>query len=963
MRQHIEVLLAHGENSTSFLKRPAMDLSNGESAIFEPVGALIGFRVGVYEVRELIGCGGMGEVYRAHDTVLARDIALKVLPHRLTLDSTRLVRFKREAQVLASLNHPHIAAIYGFEEAIARPHANGVDQPGPSRLVRGLVLELVEGETLADRIAQGALPVDQAISIAHQIAGALATAHARGIVHRDLKPANVKVRPDQTVKVLDFGLAKTLDPEDAPPSDTESLAPSTPAITEAGVVLGTAGYMSPEQARGKPADKRSDVWAFGCVLYEMLSGIRPFRGEDVTDTLAAVLRSEPDWSALPATVSPLVVALIRGCLQKDPAHRVGDMTTARFIFEHATEVQAASPPARWSLHRAALIVISAVLAALAVGFLVWKFADGPAPSRALARFIIALPAGDRFSNTGVHSVAISPDGSRLVYTANQRLYLRGIDQLEPVPIRGTEGVGAAAGRSPFFSPDGQWIGFWQRGELKKVSVTGGVAIVLCGAQNPWGASWSTDNSILFGQDEEGLGPGVFRVLGGGGKPQQILRMDRGQIAANPQLLPGGHDVLFTLVHRGDWETAQIAVQRIDTGERHIVLDRGADARYVSTGHLLYTLNGTLLAVPFDATILAVTGTPVPLVENVATQNVTSHFDISKPGSLVYIPGDDKGGGLPPRTLVWIDRQGREEPVNAPPRYYLYPRLSPDGTRVAVEIRAQEDDIWLWDLARETLTRLTFGPSSEQYAVWTPDGRSLVFGKSSVAGARAPRSFFRQASDGTGAAQQVLEGAVAQFPSAVTPDGTALVFRKETPPASLGDPPGMDLFLVPFDGDHRARPLVATPFDELNGEVSPDGHWLAYQSNESGRHEIYVRPFPGTDTGKWQVSTNGGMQPLWARNGRELFYQTMEALMSVPLKADSAFEAGIPIKVAGVPALTAVGAAAGVTNPPGRMYDVSPDGRRFLMIKETRAASEPASSARMVFVQNWFEELTRRVPAR
>jgi Tol biopolymer transport system component len=591
----------------------------------------------------------------------------------------------------------------------------------------------------------------------------------------------------------------------------------------------------------------------------------------------------------------------------------------------------------------------------------WKLTTVSAPSLPLARFTIALPVGDRFSNTGVHAVALSADGSRLAYTANQRLYLRTMDQLEATPVHGTEGAAAAAGRGPFFSPDGRWIGFWQDGQLKKVSVTGGAPLLLCAAENPWGVSWTSDNTILYGQSEQGAGKGaagIWRVSSGGGKPEHLVQIEAGQLADGPQMLPRGRAILFTLLARfGDWDTAQIVVQSQDSGKRHVVLERGADARYVPTGHLVYALGGTLLAVPFDVTMLAVTGAAVPLVEDVAQENVTAHFAISSHGALAYVPRDAVRGPQAQRTLVWVDRQGHEDPIKAPPRANFYPRLSPDGTRVALEVRDQKSDIWIWDLARETLTRLTLGPTFDRHGVWTPDGRALIFSSSQLIGPNTPSSLFQRPSDGTGTVEQLTQGAVPQVPSTVTPDGTALIFQQQTPAPKVGTPPGWDLVLLPLIGERRPRPLVQTPFDELNAEVSGDGHWLAYESNESGRSEVYVRPFPNVDAGKWQVSTNGGTQPLWARNGQELFYESMGALMRVPLTLGSTFQAGTPRKL--LEARYLLRTLGG--GPSARMYDVSADGQRFLMIKESSGADEHPPSARIILVQNWFEELKRLVP--
>ena len=934
----------------ALLERPAVALAAAMLDDSASSSVLIGRQLGPYTVVSLLDSGGMGEVYRARDTKLGRDVAIKILPPEFTADADRRARFAREARLLAALNHPHIGAIYGLEEAEG---------------VTALVLELVDGPTLADRIAQGPIPVHEALLIAKEIAEALEAAHEQGIIHRDLKPANVKVRPDGVVKVLDFGLAKALEPVSAGRTDatTSPTITSPTMMTRMGVILGTAAYMSPEQAKGRAADKRSDVWAFGCVLFEMVTGRRAFEGEDISDTLAAVLRGEPEWRALPGNVSPALVALLRGCLDKDRRRRVADLSTARFILDRegdAVTAVAVSPAS--TIRRAASILAAVAAAAGIAAYATFSLTRVSAPSLPVVRATIALPMGDRFTNTGVPVVALSANGTRLAYTANQRLYLRLMDQLDPTPIRGTEVAldPEGAARNPFFSPEGRWIGFWQDRQLKKVLITGGAPIPLCPAENPWGVSWTSDNTILYGQSEgAGTGAaGIWRVSSEGGKPEHVVKVEAGQIAYGPQLLPGGRAILFALAARpGEWDTAQIVVQSLDSGRRDVVVERGVDARYVPTGHLVYALNGTLLAVPFDVSRLAVTGDAVPVVDDVAQPTITAQFAISNQGALVYVPSDAIGGPIRPRTLVWVDRQGREVPIKGvPPRHYFYPRLSPDGIRVALDVRDQEHDIWIWHLGRETLERLTLEPTFEQSGVWVPpDGKTVIYASGRRGGPRAPRSLFRRPSDGTGNAEQLIQGTVGQFPSTVTPDGTTLIVRVVTPPPKVGTLPGTDLYLLPLAGEPRLQPLLTELFDELNADVSPNGQWLAYESNESGRNEIYLRPFPNVDAWKQQVSTNGGTQPLWARNGRELFYESMGTLMRVPVKTGSTFERGTPEKVFDAPYLVRQ-----LDQARGRLYDVSADGQRFLMIKDTSVADERPPSARIILVQNWFEELKRLV---
>jgi eukaryotic-like serine/threonine-protein kinase len=929
-----------GENATAAHSSPTIGQRRrpaSESVYFaagpRPMPLSVGTRLGSFDILERIGAGGMGEVYRARDTKLGRAVAIKILPESFANDPERLARFEREAKTLAALNHSNIAVIHGFEEA---------------RGIQALVMELVEGPTLAERIAEGFLSTDEALSISKQIAEALAAAHEQGIIHRDLKPANIKVRPDGTVKVLDFGLAKALESVRGSSSDAQSPTITSPAMmTQIGVILGTAAYMAPEQAKGRATDRRTDMWAFGCVLYEMLTGKRAFQGDDVSDTLAGVLRGEPDWTALPRETPTAIRRLLRRCLAKDSKARIGDAWTARIeITDAQSEPEAVGQVVldnrRWRLHLTWPAVLALVVL-IAGGALVWITNLASVPSRPLARFTISLPTGQQFSNPGHRPVVMSPDGSALVYTANQQLHLRPLDQLEAVPIRSS-----TAGRSPFFSPDGQWIGFWQSEQLKKVSISGGAPVVLCSARNPWGVSWTAENSILYGQGTEG----IWRVSADGGKPENVVKVDANRIASGPQLLPGGRAILFTLANPNDLGAYQIVVQSLDAGTRQVVVEAGADARYVPTGHLIYALRDTLMAVRFDVASLIVTGGPVPLVEDVAMSPdaVMAYFAVSNEGALVYVPRDAVAAAQY-RTLVWVDRQGREASIKAPPRAYNHPRLSPDGTRVALDIRDQEHDIWIWDLAREMLTRLTVGPAWDLDPVWTPDGRSVIF-SSGGPSAFGVRNLFRRAADGTGTVDQLTRDTTA-VAKTVTPDGKGLIFIESSEaPTGTGD--RGDVMLLPLPAERRPQPLVQTAFSETNAELSPNGRWLAYQSNESGHEEVYVVPFPKVATSKTRVSPSGGGRPVWARNGREIFYLSMSALMRVPVTTDSTFAAGNPSKLFEGPYLF---------GPTGRTYDVSPDGQRFLMLKQSTMDSESSPSARMVLVQNWFEELKRRVPTK
>ena len=732
-----------------------------------------GFRIGAYEITAPLGVGGMGEVYRATDTNLGREVAIKVLPDAFAQDMERLARLEREARTLAVLNHPNVAQIYGLERADG---------------MRALVMELVEGPTLADRIAQGPLPPEEALPIATQIAKAVEAAHEQSIIHRDLKPANIKLRPDGTVKVLDFGLAKAMEPAvAAPPNQSMSPTITTPAMTQAGIILGTAAYMSPEQAKGRPADKRSDVWAFGCVAYEMLTGRRAFSGEDISDTLALVLKGEPDWTLIPADVARPVRTLLQRCLQKNRAARVADLSTAVYVLTENGSVEATAQPERSSMVRRALPYVAACLATgVMAAFVTWALKPTTATPKPVSRFVINTANSTPFTAVGRHVVAISPTGTHIVYAANDRLYLRAVNQLDASPVRGTEAQprqtvgntagGDAFGREPFFSSDGQRIGFWQAGQLKKVSLAGGPAVSLCSTTgNLSGASWGADDTIFFGQGASG----IWRVSGAGGTPENIIKVESGQAGGNPELLPGGRALIFTLAD-DNWEKAQVVAYVLASRTLKVLLTQGSDAHYVPSGHLVYSLQDSLLAVPFDVDTLTVTGGAVPLVEGVARSNrnvnAIAQYDVSDEGTLVYVPRSAVAAASE-RTLVWVDRQGREEPIKVQPHGYMYPRLSPDGTRIAVEIRDNDNEynIWTLDLARLTLTPLTFGSLPSRAPLWMADGRRILFNTGS--GARGALSW--ASADGSGTAEPVTGSEQGDFATSVSSDGTRLIVSANT----------------------------------------------------------------------------------------------------------------------------------------------------------------------------------------
>jgi hypothetical protein len=725
-----------------------------------------GVRFGSYEVIALLGAGGMGEVYRARDTKLNREVALKVLPDQFSLDADRLARFKREAELLASLNHPNIAAIYGREDAEG---------------TQALVLELVDGPTLADRIAEGPIPPNEALPIARQTADALDAAHEHGVIHRDLKPGNIKVRPDGTVKVLDFGLAKLTDPNVSNVPNVPNALSMSPTITNVsmmtgiGLLLGTAAYMAPEQAKGRAVDKRADIWAFGCVLYEMLTGKRTFAGEDVSDTLAFILTKEPDWNAIPANTPESIRKLLRRCVDKDRKRRLADIADARFEIDEAlaapagtTQAAATTPRVvRW--RRPAVLAPFALVAGAAIASVAVWFALRPVAPR-VSRLVIAPSSTAELSINGVEqALAITPDGSRVIYVGNnnQQLFVRALDALEPTAIF------KGAPRAPFVSPDGQWIGFVDNTNvLKRVAVTGGPPVTVASLDGgSRGATWGPNDTMIFATNNATTG--LQRVAAGGGPVTVLTRPDHAQGEADhfwPEMLPGGRVVLFTITAQtGGLDAAQVAALDLQSETRKILVRGGSHAHYVPSGHLVYAAGGTFRAVAFDPGSLETRGTPVPVIPDVSmTGDGAVDATIARDSTLAYASGG--ATAVTQRTLVWVDRTGRET-IAAPPSAFVYPRLSPDGQRVAVYTGDRERDIWIWDLIRLTLTRATFDPALDGHPAWTPDGRRLIF-SSERAGAR---NLFWEAADGTGAVERLTESPNLQDAASVSPDGTRLIF--------------------------------------------------------------------------------------------------------------------------------------------------------------------------------------------
>jgi serine/threonine-protein kinase len=902
-----------------------------------------GSHIGPFQVVAPIGAGGMGEVYRAHDTRLGRDVALKIRPAAFASDPERLARFEREARTLAALNHPHIAQIHGVEESPAGPGE-------PPR--RALVMELVEGEDLAHRLARGPIPLAEAIAIAQQIAEALDAAHEVGVIHRDLKPANVRIRPDGAVKLLDFGLAKARDASTGVPSEILENSPTitSPAITERGVILGTAAYMAPEQAKGTLVDKRADVWAFGVVLYEMLSGRRPFTGSNSTEVIAQILEREPDWRALPTETPAHLQRLLRRCLQKDRRRRMRDCGDVMIELGEATLETPAAVSVGWWRRPGVAAAMGVVTGALAV-----ILAGGPrAPEQVetppqTSRFAVVAP-GERLDGSGRVPMSVSRDGRRVVYSGSQQLMVRSFDELTPRAIPGTESMPAPAGErgntgfavQPILSPDGQTVAYSQGPQLKRVAVSGGVPTVICTCGTQYGATWSNDNSILFGR---GAGPGnrggVWRVSADGGTPEELIATEPGRIVLWPQLLPDGDHVLFTLTRGEHWDQADVVVQSLASGQRRVLVAGGIDGRYTSSGHLVYGKDGVLHAVKLDPASLQVSGSATPVLAGVAQQTSAGSwggfaYTVSDEGTLVYIPAE---AAAIRRVLVWVDRTGREEPLPTEPRAFQYPRFSPDGARVALDLRDQQNDVWSWDLVRSTLTRVTIGRRAGGPAIWNRDGGSVIFGPD----VDGMINLHLQPVTG-GPPRRLAASPNTQFADDLTPDGQWLVLAERDPRT------GFDLRRLRMDGPAEPGDLLKTPFNELNADVSPDGRWIAYQSDESGRYEVYVRPFPQVDDGRWQVSSTGGTRPLWSRDGRELFFlDPGRRMTSVTVHRASPIAFGAPHALFETAHLGLEGQE--------RNFDLAPDGTRFLLV---RNLPPPDDVPTVVLVQNWFAELRSRV---
>jgi eukaryotic-like serine/threonine-protein kinase len=877
--------------------------------------SMIGTKLAHYEITMHIGSGGMGDVYQAADTKLGRSVAIKFLPEAFSHESERVARFQREARVLASLNHANIAAIHGVEEINGRHF---------------LVMELVPGDTLAERIKHGAIPVEEALPIAKQIAEALEEAHEKGIIHRDLKPANIKVTPEGKVKVLDFGLAKAYEREhtDAAVSNSPTISM---AASNAGMILGTAAYMSPEQARGRTLDKRTDLWSLGCVLYEMLVGTPVFRGEDVTEILASVVKSEPDWSAIPVTTPAPIRRLLRRCLEKDRKQRLDSASAARLEIEEAmtaaaVEVapsssarRAASSPAAWVIAAAAVLV--------AAGLASVHYREVPPSVPPEMRTEIVTPG-----TSDPISFALSPDGKQIVYAASVdgglRLWLRALDKTTAQPLAATEGAAY-----PFWSPDSRSIGFFADSKLKRLDIGGGQPQTLANAVGGRGGSWNAEGIILFSSGTAGP---LFRISASGGEAAPVTKLDKQTSHRFPQFLPGGREFLFFAL--GPPEIQGIYLGSLDSADNRRLTAADTAGAYLAPGWLLWMQAGTLRAQRLDVARRERTGDPVTLADPVAfdANLYLGGFSVSAAGLVAY----RSGGSSVRRQLVWFDRAGKSlGTLGAPDENSLsYPRIAPDGRRVAVYRTVQgNSDVWLLDSARTT--RFTFDAALDRYPVWSPDGSRIVFDSNR----KGARNLYIKTSGGAGDETLLVESVQDKNSNDWSRDGRFILFHSIDPQSNR------DLWVAPLEGDRKPWVFLKTNFDEREAQFSPDGRWVAYESNESGRYEINVRPFalPGGSTagngGQWQVSTAGGICAVWAPDGKELYYIAPDGkLMAVPVAVNGAnFAPGAPVALFQTRIF-----GGGVDTSQGRQYDVSSDGR-ILINTIPEAASSP-----ITLLQNW-----------
>jgi serine/threonine protein kinase len=898
--------------------------------------SMIGKTLAHYQITAEIGKGGMGEVYQATDTKLGRSVAIKVLPEEFAKDADRVARFQREAKLLASLNHPNIAAIHGLEEADG---------------THFLVLELVEGQTLAERIQTGPMDVEEALKLALQIAEALEAAHEKGVIHRDLKPANIKVTPDDKVKVLDFGLAKAFAGEQSDPNLSNSPTLSH-AATMKGVILGTAAYMSPEQARGKTVDKRADIWAFGAVLFEMLTGKSAFQGEDISEILASVIKGDSNMSLLPANIHARICEVLERCLQKDLRKRYADIADARYEIEQVLAdpggvfvlpVTASESPAR---SRLMLPWVVAILGILIAGSAVW-FLKPMEPKRVI-RLECELPEDQQFSNPSYMTMTridISPDGNLLAYSTPEGIYLRSLDSWTADLLEQTEGA-----VHPFFSPDSRWIGFQSEaeGKLKKIAVSGGAPVELSSSDFSFGYSWTEDNRIL--QTE---GPRIQWISSEGGKWQTLFG-ERGGMLSNPQMLPDGESVLYTS-RTAESQLGNIMVRSLHQQESRKLFD-GRFARYVKTGHIVYVLENDLYAVPFDSDTLEVTGSHKPIVIGVMGNRLVSNYAVSDSGTLAYLSGtiDSIDDLMFQRTLVWVDLNGNEESLPVSPDQYCHPRISPDGRQAAYTVGGATDSkIWIQDLVRNNRIQLT-PDSFSAVPLWTLEGKHVAFASNN--------GIYRKAANGTGESELLGSDygrTPMPFPSSWSGDGKSLLFMGF---GIFDGSASWDIGVFSMEGDNSHRPLFRDTHLFTEPKISPEGKWIAYTSDETGQTEVYVCPYPVVDeVDRRLVSTNGGYSPLWSPDSRELYYRNGDAVMAVKYVTEPTFKLDAPrVLFRGSFFPQPYNYMPAVMNS----WDIDPNGNRFLMIRSAQNTDEESAAEKphkINIVLNWFEELKNRVP--
>jgi serine/threonine-protein kinase len=906
-----------------------------------------GTRLGAYEITGQLGAGGMGEVYRAKDTKLGREVAIKTLPSSLAKEADRLARFEREAKLLAALNHSHIGAIYGLDEHEGTLY---------------IAMELVEGETLEAKLKNGALSVEDALQFALQIAGALEAAHEKGVVHRDLKPANVMVTANAQVKVLDFGLAKAFsgNPNEASPAHSPALSM---AMTQQGLILGTAGYMSPEQASGQATDQRADVWAFGVVLYEMLTGLPLFRGESVPHILADVLRASPDWTRLPKKLHPRVRQALERCLEKKPRNRYSGIADARVDLEAAladpegAAVSAgetgARAPAKSRLAVGGLAGAAiAALAAVATFMLLPKPAPGP-----VVRFPFPLPEGQAFTRPEVSMIAISPDGMRLAYAASGQIYLRNLNETESRPLSGASAGGPGVAM-PVFSPDGQWLAYvevvtGQTSVMKRVPISGGTPVTLFEGGFPVSPSWPTPDTIVFAHQR-----GILRIPATGGAAEVLAAPADGEVLGTPRILPGGNTVLFSRAD-GNFggavftDDTQIVVQTIGADDRTVVWD-GSAPTYLATGHLIYAQGNTLFGIAFDADRRSVSGGPVPLVEGVRRSSTAvtdaAQYAVSPTGTLVTIPGLG-AAALEATVLALVERNGDVSPLDVPPARYQSPRVSPDGKRLAVESidASGQGNIWIYDLAGDSAIRRLTQTGNNTRPIWTPDGQNVTFGSERDDG----WGIFEQPADGSRLAERLTTAAQdrRQWPDSWSPDGQTLAYTD----ADLANAQ-WDLWTLSRAGG-QTELFAGGDANQFSAVFSPDGRWLAY-TNSAGSFGIQVQPFPATGVVQ-QILQTGEAAPVWTAAGNELFFRR-------------AANTGEPLQIMGLEIATAGGITfrkpralpiqGAIMTLGYRDFDITPDAERFVMIYPADlAARQGAPSARIDVVLNWQQEVVSRVP--